>query len=246
MVTLSEICSYLKELLQADLFKDYGPNGLQVEGKQAVKKGAFAVSASLKVINAAILTGADFLLTHHGLFWNNDPYPIIGVKKEKIKLLLQNEISLISYHLPLDAHPLYGNNWKAALDLGWKELAPFNKIGVKGSFEPRPREQFQAELEAYYGHKATVALGGKEIISSAALVSGGAHRETSLAAQERVDSYITGSFDEPIWHVAFEEQLNFYALGHSATERVGPLALQKHLEEKFDLETCFIEENNPF
>ena len=245
MLSLIELCTYLKELLQADLFEDYCPNGLQVEGKDKVKKGAFAVSASLAVIEQAKKWGADFLFTHHGIFWNRDPYPLIGTKKEKIRLLLEGGISLLSYHLPLDAHPTYGNNWKAANDLGWKELQPFSKVGVVGKFKETSFVTFQKQIEAYYGQRAHIVPGGKKKVSSAALISGGAHKEI-LHASRLADCFITGSFDEPTWHQAYEEKINFLALGHSTTEKIGPKAIKEHLKEKFGFETRFIEENNPF
>lgn len=246
MVALSELCTYLRELLQVDLFDDYGPNGLQVEGKKQIKKGAFAVSASLFAIETAAKKKVDFLLTHHGLFWNREPIPLVGTKKDKVHLLLESEISLLSYHLPLDAHPTLGNNWKVAHDLGWGELQPFNRIGVRGRFKEMPTALFQKKLEQYYGHEAHVALGGKKTIASCALISGGAHRDLPLAAKAGVDAYITGSFDEPSWHQAFEEKIHFFALGHAATEKIGPKAIMAHLKEKFKIETIFIEENNPF
>lgn len=246
MVALFELCTYLKELLQVDLFEDYGPNGLQVEGKKQVKKGAFAVSASLSAIETAAKKNVDFLFTHHGLFWNRDPMPLLGTKKDKVQLLLQNGISLLAYHLPLDAHLTLGNNWKVAHDLGWVDLQPFHRIGVKARFKETSVAAFQRKLEKYYDHPAHVALGGKKTISSCALISGGAHRELPIAAKAGVDAYITGSFDEPTWHQAFEENIHFFALGHAATEKIGPKAMMNHLKEKFNLETVFIEEKNPF
>lgn len=246
MMNLSDLCTYLKELLQADLFEDYGPNGLQVEGKKAIKKGAVAVSASLNVIEEAVKNKVDFLLTHHGIFWQRDPLALVGIKKEKVEQLLSHQISLLAYHLPLDAHPLFGNNWKAARDLGWQELKPFGKIGVIGHFNPMTPEAFQKKIELYYAHPAHVALGGKKEITSCALISGGAHRELVAAAQAGVDAFLTGSFDEPAWHQAFEEKIHFFALGHAATETVGLKALGEHLKEKFALDMMFIEENNPF
>lgn len=167
-------------------------------------------------------------------------------KKKKIGLLLKHDISLIAYHLPLDAHPELGNNGRAAKDLGWREVEPFKKIGIKGNFDEISREAFQAKIENYYGHKAQVVPGGKEKVSSAALISGGAHRETPLAAKSGVDCYITGSFDEPTWHQAYEEKINFFAVGHAASEKIGPKALMEHLAREFGLEVRFIEENNPF
>ena len=151
-----------------------------------------------------------------------DPHSIVGTKKEKIDLLLKNGISVLAYHLPLDAHPEFGNNWKAAKDLGWKNLQPFHyikgmPIGVKGELD-QSREDFQKSLENYYGHNAYTALGGKEHIRSAALISGGAYKVIDDAVRAGVDAFVTGSFDEPVWHTAHEDKMNFFALGHSATE----------------------------
>lgn len=246
MKTLNELTQYFKDLFQYEEFEDFGPNGLQVEGKKQIRKGVFAVSASLAVIEAAVKWGADFIFVHHGLFWNKDPYVITGTKKEKLALLLKNDISLFGYHLPLDAHPIIGNNWKVATDLGWKNLQKFGKVGVRGEFEKVSREDFQKTLETYYGQSAHVALGGKSHLTSAALTSGGAHRETLAAAMSGVDGYITGSFDEPVWHWAHEEKLNFYALGHASTEKIGPKAVMDQLSKENGLELRFIDENNPF
>jgi dinuclear metal center YbgI/SA1388 family protein len=246
MTTLKELMEYLKGYLDPLGMSDYCPNGLQVEGKPVIKKGAFAVSASLHVIEEAKRLGVDFLFVHHGLFWNKDPYPIVGSKQKKLKVLLESGISLIAYHLPLDAHPEVGNNWKAAKDLGWTELSPFYGFGVKGTFTPIDRDAFRAKLEAYYGKEGQVVFGGKSLINSAALVSGGAYRQVVEAALEGVDAFITGNVDEPAFHLAKEEQVNFYALGHDATEKIGPKALKEHLESRFGIETYFINENNPF
>ena len=247
----SDLEEYLAQYLNTNFFKDYCPNGLQVEGKSEIKRIATALSANLMTLQKCIEEKVDALIVHHGLFWDRDPYPLIGSKRTKIELLLKHGISLFAYHLPLDAHREIGNNWQAAHDLGWEELAPFgeyngNLIGVKGSFAPESIEAFIAKLEVYYGHPAALALGGKRGVKSAALVSGGAYKELSQAAREGVDCYITGNFDEPAWGVAFEEQVNFLALGHSATERVGPKALADHLQNKFSVESFFLDVPNPF
>ncbi|MCB1114790.1 MAG: Nif3-like dinuclear metal center hexameric protein, partial [Chlamydiia bacterium] len=201
---------------------------------------------SLKVIEDAVKRGADFLVVHHGLFWNKDPYPIVGSKRKKLKLLLDHDISLIAYHLPLDAHPEVGNNFKAAKDMGWQNLEPFYDIGVRGTFSPMDRKAFQKQLELYYGREAHTVFGGKETVSSAALISGGAYRQIADASAVGVDAYITGNVDEPAYHLAKEEGINFFALGHDATEKVGPKALMEHLQQKFPLQTTFLGENNPF
>lgn len=253
MVTLSTLCAYLDDYLCVEEFTDYCPNGLQIEGKEEIKKIVTAVSANLATIEAAVSEKADALIVHHGLFWNKEVEQgcLVGTRRKKIQLLLENQISLFAYHLPLDAHQEVGNNWKAARDLGWKELSPFgrfqrNYIGVKGTFAPLPTHVFIQQLETYYEHPAVSALGGKEMISSAALISGGAYREIQQAVKEKVDCFVTGNFDEPAWAEAHENKIHFVALGHSATEKVGPKALVENLKNTFGLSCSFIDIFNPF
>lgn len=251
MITLDELNDYLKELFREPEVSDYCPNGMQVQGKDRIGKIATGVTASLACIEAAVQQKADALIVHHGLFWKGDSYVISGAKRERIGLLIENGITLIGYHLPLDAHTELGNNWKAAMDLGWKDLQPFGfmngvPIGVKGRFDPISREAFQKKIEEYYGHAATTALGGPEEVSSVGLISGGAYRSISDAANEGLDCFITGNFDEPAWHMAHEDEVNFFACGHSATERVGPMALAAAVEKKLGVETVFLDLENPF
>jgi dinuclear metal center YbgI/SA1388 family protein len=251
MVELRELYSYTNDFLQCSLVADSCPNGLQIEGKKEIRCIATAVSASLDTIQEAISIGVDALIVHHGMFWNGDSYIITGTKREKIELLLKHQISLLAYHLPLDMNQEVGNNWKAARDLGWMDLQPFGMykgmaIGVKGRIHSISRIDLQQQLEEYYEHSATYACGGKDEISSIALISGGAYRSLTEAAAEGLDCFITGNFDEPAWHQAYEEKINFFAMGHSATERVGPQALGEHLRTSFDLEHHFIDIPNPF
>lgn len=251
MITLSQLRDYVDKILLTSLFSDYCVNGLQVQGKKEITRLATAVSASLETIQAAIAFGANALIVHHGLFWTGDSPVIEGTKREKIQLLLQNNVSLLAYHLPLDANTQFGNNWKAAKDLGWNNLQPFGmhrnqQIGVRGEFSSMPQAAFQKQLEQYYHHAATCVWGGKKEISSAALISGGSYKSIPEAASAGVDCFITGNFDEPAWYQALEEKINFLALGHSATERIGPKALGEHLKEQFNLEYQFIDIHNPF
>jgi dinuclear metal center YbgI/SA1388 family protein len=245
MITLQEFCTLLDEEMKLSEFSDYCPNGLQVEGKREITSAAFAVSASVDAIEQAISKNADALVVHHGIFWQKDSLVVRGIKRKKLDLLLKNNVSLLAYHLPLDAHPLFGNNWKAATDLGWKELEPFS-IGVRGTFEPVALEKFSKQLETYYGHKATIASGGGHTIRSAALVSGGAYKWFEEAATAGVDAFITGSFDEPAWDLAKELGVHFFALGHTATEKVGPKALMEWVRSKTKINTFFIDTDNPF
>ena len=246
MITLIDLLNQLNDFLHVPLFSDYCVNGMQVQGKHQVKKIATAVSCSLNIIEEAIEKEADVLIVHHGLFWDKESPVIQGVKREKLAKLLKSGISLLAYHLPLDAHREVGNNWKAAIDLGWQEIEPFYNIGVRGKFPKCSRVEFQKQLEDYYGQKAVTALGGKELITTSALISGGAYRQLSDAAALGIDCFITGNFDEPAWHSAHEEKINFYALGHAATEKIGPRALADHLRRTLNLDAVFIDEVNPF
>ncbi|NGX58106.1 MAG: hypothetical protein K940chlam3_01007 [Chlamydiae bacterium] len=251
MITLQEIYQYLDQLLSSSEFDDYCPNGLQVEGGQKVKKIGTAVSASLETIEKAVKEGVDCLVVHHGMFWKNDPFPIVGSKKKKIDLLIKNNISLIAYHLPLDAHQEYGNNWKVARDLNWRALEPFGNfqgkpIGVRGVIESSDREQLMSQMSEYYDHPCQEVFGGPQEIQTIALVSGGAHGSLLEAAQLGVDCFVTGTVDEPVWSWAHEEGINFMAFGHSATERVGPRALCEHFKEIFQIPSVFLDVYNPF
>lgn len=251
MITLQDLLQYLNQLLQPELFSDVCPNGLQIEGKKSISRIAFAVSANLATIKQAIILKADALVVHHGIFWNKASCVLLGPRKQKIQLLLENEISLLAYHLPLDAHQAVGNNWKAARDLDLINLKTFgligaNKIGVKAQVKSTPVEHFQTKLETYYEHIAHTALGGKKQISSIAIVSGGAHWMIEQAIQEELDCFVTGSFDEPIWDLAYEHGIHFFALGHFSTEKVGIQSLKQIITKHFAIPTHFINLFNPF
>ena len=248
MITLQELEQRLSAFYPSAPWSDFGPNGLQVEGTPQIERVATAVSASLVTLQAAVDAGVQVLIVHHGLFWKGDSYCVIRAKREKLRLLLENGISLFDYHLPMDCHETIGNNWTAAREMGWKDLEIFGSLplGVRGSFVPLEVSSFQKQLETYYGHTAQVALGGKKTVSSAALISGGAYKEIGQAAAANVDCFITGNFDEPAWNMAHEEGINFFALGHSATERVGPRALAHYLEKEWKLPATFLDIPNPF
>ncbi|WP_100933975.1 Nif3-like dinuclear metal center hexameric protein [Candidatus Chlamydia corallus] len=251
-MNVADLLSHLDSLLSSKTFQDYGPNGLQVGNLQApIKTIAVAVTADLQTIKQAVAASANTLIVHHGIFWKGMPYPITDMIYKRIELLIKHNIQLIAYHLPLDAHPTLGNNWRVALDLNWNDLQPFGSsipyLGVQGSFPPLHIDTFIDLLSQYYQSplKAS-ALGGPSIISSAALVSGGAYRELSLAAACQLDCFITGNFDEPAWSIALENNINFLAFGHTATEKVGPKSLVSYLKSQFSIPTIFIDTANPF
>lgn len=251
MITLQELFNFLEKLFPSDGIPDACHNGLQVEGNASIKKIGVAVSASLATIEKAVAAELDALIVHHGLFWKNEKMQLIGPKRDKLAALLAGGVSLFAYHLPLDAHPSVGNNWKAAYDLGWKNLESFGSshglpLGVKGTFNPMTIQDFTKQLVDYYGHKATLALGGKQQVESAALISGSGHRYIEQAAEADVDCFITGSFDEPVWHIAHEEHINFLAMGHHATERIGVMALQEQITDHLGIPCEFLDLANPF
>jgi len=252
MVRLQEFCRYLDECLDSGaITQDYCTNGLQLEGKQDIQRVATAVTASLETITQAVRWRADALVVHHGLFWHNENNLLIGSLGRRVRLLIENNISLLAYHLPLDAHRSIGNNWRAAQELCWENCMPFGMmhgvpLGVQGTFSPRPITLLCAELEAYYQHPASIAYGGEQLVGSAALVSGGGYKFAPMAAQQGLHCFITGSYDEPAWHYAHEGFINFFALGHSATERVGPRTLAAYLHDQLDIETTFLDLYNPF
>lgn len=248
---LKTFSHYIDSLLQPHLFQDVCINGIQVQGKKTIRHLATCVTASLNSIRKAVEIGADCLLVHHGLFLKGKDVVISSSLKNMLSLLLAYDITLIAYHLPLDAHKELGNNWGAAKLLGWTELEPFGRyhgmhIGVKGVVPATPRQAFQKELEQFYGQKAQSVLSGPKVIRSAALISGGAHKSITEAVEHEVDCYVTGTTDEPVWHIAHQDKINFFALGHYATEMVGVQLLGNHLAEEFTLQHTFIRELNPF
>lgn len=248
---LKTFSQYIDSILQPGRFSDVCINGIQVQGKKKISHLAVAVTASLYTIRKAQSIQADCLLVHHGLFLKGRDVVISGSLKEMLGVLLAHDISLLAYHLPLDAHQELGNNWPAAKLLGWTDLEPFGnfqnmKIGVKGTVEPTSQEEMKKKLEKFYGHPAQTVFGGKKQIRSCALISGGAHKAIPEAVLEEVDCFITGTTDEPVWHQAHQDKINFYALGHAATETIGVQLLGEHLAEQFNLKLTYIHENNPF
>jgi dinuclear metal center YbgI/SA1388 family protein len=249
MISRTELTNFLNGLLLAKPWNDYGPNGLQVEGSEQISRIATAVSANLETIEAAIEWGAQALVVHHGLFWKADEMRLCGWMARRVNLLLQNQLSLYAYHLPLDVHPEVGNNWGAALDLKWKQLQPFGSvngvaIGVRGEIDLSIRALKQ-QLEAYYGHSALHCAGGPDQITRVALVSGTGYRAFQEAIDSGVQCLITGVVDEPVWHWAREGGVHVLALGHCATEKVGPIKLATCLHKKTGIECRFLDIENP-
>lgn len=251
MSTLTEITHYTDKYLSIGGFKDYCPNGLQVEGKQDVGKVATAVTASLSIIEQAKEWGADCLLVHHGYFWKNERAQVVGMKKRRLQALLSADISLLAYHLPLDAHPVVGNNVQIAHRLGISNLEPLQKsskapIGNVGMLDtPIDVHEFVSKCGHSLGHEPIHIDSGVREVQRIAWCTGGAQHMIDDAVERNADVYLTGEISEQTVHIARECGIHFIAAGHHATERYGVQALAAHLAQKFNLEHQYFDEINP-
>ncbi len=251
MSTLVDITDYTDSYLRIANFHDYCPNGLQVEGCQNVAKVATAVTASLAVIEQAVAWGADCLIVHHGYFWKNERAQVVGMKKRRLQALLGADISLLAYHLPLDAHPVVGNNAQIACRLGISNLQPLQKssktpIGNVGMLDaPLDIKEFVNACGQSLMHDPLHIDAGPRQVQRIALCTGGAQHMIEDAVECQADVYLTGEISEQTVHIARECNIHFIAAGHHATERYGVQALAGHLAEKFGLEHQYFDEINP-
>lgn len=251
MVGLSELTSYTNKLLNVSQFKDYCPNGLQIEGRADIKKMVSGVTACQALINVAIEKEADALLVHHGYFWKNENSVITGVKKKRIQALLANDISLLAYHLPLDAHKELGNNVQLAKRLGFSTEGWFGgrkgqEIACHGILESASSaEQLQQSISAVLHREALHIPGSDKEIKSIAWCTGAAQSYIEDAIELGVDAYISGEVSESTVHAARESGVHFFSCGHHATERYGVQALAEHLSERFAVSHEFVDINNP-
>lgn len=248
---LNALVQYTNQLLQIDRFKDYCPNGLQVEGKPEVRKIVSGVTACQALLDRAIEANADLLLVHHGYFWKGESEPLVGIKGKRIRTLVKHDMSLLAYHLPLDAHPELGNNAQLAHLLGIKiegGLDPNSdlSVGNVGSLpSPMSAEQFSQHVSLVLNRKAELISGGDRSIQRVAWCTGAAERMIDKAFELGADVFISGEISEPVVHFAREAGIHYLAAGHHATERYGARALGHHLSERFDLIHEFIDIDNP-
>ncbi len=240
----------LNSILKPENYKDYCPNGLQVEGKKEIKKIITGVSACVDLFEKAIEMKADGIIVHHGLIWNFERPVYKGAYKTRVKLLLENDINLWGYHLPLDANENYGNNIQIAEKLGLKNIEPFGEyngilIGYKGICDQIQSKQFFEKIKTIINDRCIIFPYGPEKINSVGIISGGAQKEFKQAISDNIDLYITGEVSEYNLHMAKEEGVHFVAAGHHATERFGIQALGDYLGEKCDLDIQYIDIPNP-
>jgi dinuclear metal center YbgI/SA1388 family protein len=250
-VKLAELVACSDQLLQPQLFNDYCPNGLQVQGKAEVSRLVSGVTASQALIDHAIAGGADAMLVHHGFFWKGEDPCITGMKYSRLKGLLNNGISLIAYHLPLDAHPQYGNNAQLAKLLeieisGGLEPGNANSVGNIGRLPVSvTADTFRQLVSDRLGREALLIPGGDHAIKTVGLCTGGAQGYIGQAAAQGVDAYLSGEISEPTVHEARELGVHYIAAGHHATERYGVQAVGEYLAQMFSLDHQFIDIDNP-
>ncbi|WP_100638676.1 Nif3-like dinuclear metal center hexameric protein [Marinobacter salexigens] len=246
MTARDSVIAKINEWLTPSEFQDYCPNGLQVEGKTDISTIVTGVTASQDLIEAAIVANADMLIVHHGYFWKGEDQTIRGMKRERLKRLLDNDINLLAYHLPLDDHPEYGNNRQLAGILGIENPRPLNGLVWEGELkEPLTPEKFGLQI-ARALHRDPLRVGnGRAEIKRVGWCTGAAQGFINTAIDAGLDAYISGEISEPTTHTARECGIHYYAAGHHATERYGVKALGEALEKEFGLKHRFIDCDNP-
>jgi dinuclear metal center YbgI/SA1388 family protein len=249
-VEMSELAAYCQDLLEVDRFRDYCPNGIQVEGKTRIQKLVSGVTASLALIDAALVAGADAILVHHGYFWRNEAPCLVGMKRQRIVRLLHADVNLLAYHLPLDAHPVFGNNAQLAERLGLQVEGRFGNsepaIGMHGRLtQSQTANAFAQVIAAQLAREPLHIAAGTANIRTVAWCSGAAQEYFSNAIDLGVDAFITGEVSEWCVHMARESGVHYFAAGHHATERYGVQALGEHLAQHFGIAHQFIDIANP-
>ncbi|MFT4242894.1 MAG: Nif3-like dinuclear metal center hexameric protein [Acidovorax sp.] len=247
-ISRTELLQAFDRLLQPERFKDYGPNGLQVEGRPEITRIVSGVTASRALIDAAIAARADAIFVHHGLFWRGQDGRVTGWMKQRLQRLLAHDINLFAYHLPLDAHPELGNNAQLGRVLGLQADARFGEQDV-GFAAPASFASGQAladHVAAALGRAVTLAQPDEaRPIRRVAWCTGGAQGYFESAIAAGADAFITGEISEPQAHLARETGTVFIAAGHHATERYGAPAVAAHVAQQLGLAHEFIEIDNP-
>lgn len=245
------LVDYLHQLLDCGRFRDYGPNGLQVEGCDEILRIATACTASRAAIEAAVSAGANALIVHHGILWDKAPLPVTGMLKGRLAPLLRHDCSLLAYHLPLDAHPVHGNNAVLLGELGLKDFKPFAEyygqpIGLwADSPQPLLISDLSHQLSAIVGHEVLHCPGNGEQVSRIGAVTGGGQSCLLAAATAGCQVLITGEASEQSWHEAQESGCHLLAAGHHATESIAVHRIGEALASRFHLAHHVIDIPNP-
>jgi len=250
-----QLIAQLSDWLEPEAVKDYCPNGLQVEGKSTIEKVVTGVTASQALINQAGAVGADALIVHHGYFWSGEAQPITGMKRRRIKALLDADINLLAYHLPLDVHAEFGNNVELIKLINGasstETIYPVESVAPRGVVmmaqleKPCTGHELAKRLEELLARKLTAAECNATTIQRIAVCTGGGQNFIEAALEAGADAFITGEVSEQTIHVARECGIQFFAAGHHATERYGIRALGNKLATECGLDVQFIDIDNP-
>lgn len=250
MANPQQLADYCNTLLQADAFDDYCPNGLQVDaGTAEVRRLISGVTACQALIDQAVNRSADLLLVHHGYFWKGEPAELTGMKGRRVRTLMRHGVSLVAYHLPLDAHPQLGNNSQLAIRLGLDGAAPL--AGGDGLLwqvdlvQPLTLPVLTERITAALAREPLCIVAGSTPVRRLGWCSGAAQGYLEQAAAAGLDAFISGEISEHTVHMARELGIHYFAVGHHASERFGVQALGRHLADKFALEHEFIDVPNP-
>lgn len=249
-VSREEFAKYLEQTLDINRFRDYCPNGLQVEGRSEVRTLVTGVTASLALLEGAADAGADAVLVHHGYFWRGEDARVVGAKHKRLRLLLARDINLFAYHLPLDSHPEFGNNVQLAIRLGLQPDGRFgeNDIGWLGQAQPggpQTAGDFARLVEQRLDRSPMLIGDPDRPVRRVAWCTGAAHGMLDAAIAAGADLYLSGEISEPIVHLSRETGVPYLACGHHATERYGVQALGEHLARQFGVAHRFIDIPNP-
>jgi len=243
-----ELRDYLDTLLDAARFRDYCPNGLQVEGRSEIRRIVCGVSASQALLDAAVAAGADALLVHHGWFWKSEDGRVTGHRRRRLATLLAHDISLFAYHLPLDAHAQFGNNAQLAQRLGWSITGRFGEqdIGFVGTpAKATTAGNLAAAIEAALGRAPLLIGDAQRPVARIAWCTGGAQSYFEQAIATGADVFVSGEISENTVHLARETGVAYLAAGHHATERYGVMALTEHLAQRYGVACEYVEIDNP-
>jgi dinuclear metal center YbgI/SA1388 family protein len=242
---------WLDAYLDAHAGKDFGPNGLQVQGRGEVRKMVTGVSACLELFQRARERGADAVMVHHGIFWDWQGPRLTGMHYERVAELLSHGVNLLAYHLPLDRHPMVGNNALACRGLGLDHLEPFGEyaglpVGFRGRFaEPVAADELVARCRAFYGRDPLHFAGAAKTVETVGVISGGAQKELVGAIEAGLDAFVTGEVSEWVMNTARESGTHFLSCGHYATEVCGIRTLGELVAERFGIEVEFVDVPNP-
>lgn len=248
---LKSLVNYCDKYLEIKEFKDFCPNGLQVEGRNEVERIVTGVTASEALIDKAIALNAQALVVHHGYFWKGESQAIVGIKGNRIRKLMQNNISLLAYHLPLDAHAIVGNNAQLGhlfgiqtmgsfYDVSGKDIALYGEVKNKLDIDV-----FNDQVSKLLGRSALLIKGSQRKVKTIAWCSGGAQNGFEQAIDMGADVYISGEASENTFHLAKESGVHYIGAGHHATERLGVKTFGEHLSKQFSIDVEFIDLYNP-